>query len=247
MSKAKITLLGMYKWMSENNDDLFYNLATPTGIDKQKLINTILMNGAEFEVLYSDADFMKFLIGVWSDKWQRTMEKWINVLSMSYDPIENYDRKEDWLDSNSKSSSSSASSNEDNIHTDGSKKKETAFANDNSVATGNGTTENKVSPYDASDYVAHDKSESTTGGTNSASSITDANASVSNTAIDTKRGNGSEDTAAFENGLHTGRIHGNIGVTTTQKMILEEIDVSKFNIYDEISNLFLTEFVIYTY
>ena len=247
MSKAKITLLGMYRWMSENNDDLFYNLSTPTGIDKQKLINTILMNGAEFEVLYSDADFMKFLIGVWSDKWQRTMEKWIEVLSMDYNPIENYDRKEDWMDSTNRQTSASNTSSEDAMRNEASKKSETAFASDNSKATGDGTTTNEVSPYDATTYVAHDKSTSSTGGTNDASSITDARAGVSDTILDTRRGNGSEDTLANESGLHTGRIHGNIGVKTTQSMVQEEIDISKFNIYDEISNLFLTEFVIYTY
>ena len=51
----------------------------------------------------------------------------------------------------------------------------------------------------------------------------------------------------ISNGIHSGRIHGNIGVKTTQSMILEEIDVSRFNIYDEIANLFLQELTIYTY
>ena len=49
------------------------------------------------------------------------------------------------------------------------------------------------------------------------------------------------------NGIHSGRIHGNIGVKTTQSMVIEEIDVSRFNIYDEIANLFLQELTIYTY
>lgn len=43
---------------------------------------------------------------------------------------------------------------------------------------------------------------------------------------------------------HDGRVHGNIGVTTSQQMLQAEIDVSKFNIYDEIAIIFMREFVL---
>ena len=98
MATAKITLIGFYQWMKANNDDLFANLSVPSGIDKNKLINTILMNGAEFEVLYGDADYFKFLIGPWSDKWYRTMDRWAKALAIDYAPLENYDRMEEWND-----------------------------------------------------------------------------------------------------------------------------------------------------
>ena len=50
MATAKLTLIGMYQYMNLIEDDLFLNLTVPSGIDKSKLVNTILMNGAEFEV-----------------------------------------------------------------------------------------------------------------------------------------------------------------------------------------------------
>ena len=46
---------------------------------------------------------------------------------------------------------------------------------------------------------------------------------------------------------HTGRIHGNIGVTTSQQMLQSELDIARFNIYEEITDLFLKELTIYTY
>ena len=49
------------------------------------------------------------------------------------------------------------------------------------------------------------------------------------------------------NNVRTGRAHGNIGVTTSQQMLESEIEIARFNLYDEISNLFLSEFCIYTY
>lgn len=287
MATAKITLIGMSRWMSEHNDDLFANLTTPSGIDRSKLINTILMNGGEFEVLYADADFMKFLIGVWSDKWQRTMEKWIAALSIVYNPLENYDRMEDWEDNTSRmnseaSSKNSTAQNESNqsmLHSDMTtdtettsnlediSRKETAIADDHSSSEGSGTTTNTVSAYDSSNWSNHDKADTTTSGENVSSSLTSTDGSTvtngnsnsskeqTSSSLDSQNGlttQSYDDTTntssiGSENAIRSGRAHGNIGVTTSQQMLEAELDISKFNLYDEISNLFLTEFVVYTY
>lgn len=203
MATSKLTLIGMYQWSKLNNDDLFTNLTVPTGIDKDKLISTILMNGAEFEVLYGDFEFMKFLIGKWSDKWQNTMKKWIDALSIEYNPLENYDRMEDWTDGKKTSELNSASS----------------------TSSGSGSNEDKKSAYDASTYQPFIKSETSSAGNNQSTGLSSGN----------------------EEGTHTGRTHGNIGVTTSQQMLQAELDIARFNLYDEISNLFLTEMVVYTY
>lgn len=207
MSLAKITLIGMYNY----DNTLFDQLSVPAGLDKNLLINTLLLRGGEFEVLYANFDFMKAAIGVWSAKWQRTMEKWLRVLSMEYDPIENYDRKEDWID------------------TTHNKRQENATGTDVSVSEGDGVTMNGRSTYDSTDIQPHDQSRSTTSGSNNSASNTSAFGETNT------------------NGAHTGRIHGNIGVKTTQSMLLEEMDVDKLNVYEEIAELFLTELVIYVY
>ena len=46
---------------------------------------------------------------------------------------------------------------------------------------------------------------------------------------------------------HDGRIHGNIGVTTSQQMLQQELDLGYWNIYEKITQLFLQEFVIPVY
>lgn len=231
MSLSKMTLIGMYNW----DNTLFSNLSTPAGIDNSLLIDTILLNGGEFEVLYADFDFMKDAIGRWSNKWERTMERWIAVLEKEYNPIENYDRIEDWTDANSKKT------NNDAIHSEGITRKETAVASDASVSSGEGDTENKVSAYDVATYSPHDRADTSSKGTNNSLGTTDAAGETNTNSIDSMKSND------ISNGIHSGRIHGNIGVKTTQSMVMEEIDVSRFNIYDEIANLFLQELTIYTY
>ena len=98
MSSAKITTVGFYQYMNAYNNDLFGLLNLPPGIDKDTLVNNIMLRGGEFEVVYSNPDFYKSAIGLWSNKHYRTFEKWINALSIDYNPLENYDRMEEWTD-----------------------------------------------------------------------------------------------------------------------------------------------------
>jgi len=98
MSSAKITLIGFYNYMEASERDLFLNLTLPAGIDKETLVNNILLRGGEFEVLYSNPEFMQFAIGNWAKKWERTIEKWVKALNIDYNPLENYDRIEEWTD-----------------------------------------------------------------------------------------------------------------------------------------------------
>ena len=190
MSIAKITLIGFYNYLSHDNNDLCEFLTVPEGIDKDILVNNILLRGGEFEVLYSNPDFLKNMIGVWSNKWQRTMERWINALSIDYNPLENYDRMEDWEDNGSKVSASSTkndmTSSKNNLSkslkTDETERNENAIAQDHSVSTGDGTTTNTRSAYESPGYQPHDKSQSVTGGTNTSNGLTSANGETKGTA-----------------------------------------------------------------
>ena len=42
-------------------------------------------------------------------------------------------------------------------------------------------------------------------------------------------------------------IHGNIGVTTSQQMLTQELELGYWNVYEKITELFLQEFVIPVY
>ena len=87
--------------------------------------------------------------------------------------------------------------------------------------------ERTKSAYDSSTYQPYDKV------TTHATTDTDTTDRTS-TTID----NDSE---------HNGRIHGNIGVTTSQQMLTQELDMGYWNLYERITQLFLQEFVIPVY
>ena len=110
MSVAKMTLIGFYNAL-EDSSPLFEGLTLPTGIDKDLFINSLLLDSGEFEVLYDDPDFFKNAISIWGRKWYRTFDKWFNALSISYDPLNNYDRTETWTTNTDSTSNSMSTAN----------------------------------------------------------------------------------------------------------------------------------------
>lgn len=200
---GKMTMIGYQAYFAGMGDDLFRELVMPEGIDRDVIVNTILMRCGEFPVLYSNPLFTQVQIGLWSRKHQRTFEKWLDALAIKYDPLSNYDRQEEWTDTNTGVRDSSA-------HSSG-------------ESTGSG--ENKVSAYN-SDAYENDATSNTQNGTSSDSTT---HADDSNTAI------------------HAGRVKGNIGVTTSQQMLQAELEIAKWNVYDQIADLFVIEFCIPVY
>ena len=203
MSSAKITTIGFYNWMQSQNDDLFSKMNIPVGIDKDTLIDNILLRAGEFEVVYSNPFFYQNAIGVWSAKHERTFERWINALSIEYNPVENYDRMEEWEDK----------------------------SNGNSTGETNGNTslnsinENKVSAFDSDLYQPDSYNSNTSNGNDNSSTKTNSS----------------------NNSKHVGRVHGNIGVTTTQQMLQSELSLAEWNVYEHITDLFIEEFCIAIY
>jgi len=223
MALAKITLLGMYEYLNSEGIDLFSEMTLPTGIDRDILVDSIMLRGAEFEILYSEPTTMRNAIGAWSRKWQHTLTKWAKALAIEYDPLENYDRRESWSDAKVGNESKKGS------------RTSSGSSSDMSVSNGSDISENKRAAYDSSSYSPVEKDENNSKSSSSGASITKAD------------GTDSEDRSNTESSLHEGRTHGNIGVTTSQQMLEAEWNVAKLNIYEEAAELFLTELTIYTY
>ena len=307
-----MTLIGMYNW----DNTLFDNLQVPDGIEKATLIDSILMRSGEFEVLYSDFDFMKYSIGAWSRKWYPTLERWVDALSIKYNPLENYDRQEEWTDKRDiKGKESGKSSGEDsgsesrgqtsnengsegrteggtegitegrtesgsNSGSDG--RTEHSTNSGSTTGTSGSTTTTNVSAYDGGNTYtpkeqlivsASDGTTSTgavslqvsglhsdltsltvSGASNKLTSLivsamhaNTVSINVSGLHANKRSDEFSRDHTTDDDLEHKGRIHGNIGVTTSQQMLISELDLGYWNIYEKVTDIFLTEFVIPVY
>lgn len=97
---ATLSILGLYNF----NPSVFDDLRIPAEMenDKENLINNLLMECAEFEVLYTDPEFMQSAIGQWSTMMLPVWEKLYATTQFEYDPIYNYDRTEDYTDTDTR-------------------------------------------------------------------------------------------------------------------------------------------------
>lgn len=106
MSNFKATLYGFDYYLK---DGLFKDLELPEGLNKDVLIAVILKECGEMTPVFTDAEFMQQMIGAWSIKWKDTFRRWFNALSITYDPLNNYDRTEEWTTDTTSGSSGSSS------------------------------------------------------------------------------------------------------------------------------------------
>ena len=219
----RISILGLYNF----NSGLFSEMVYPSGFsenEKQTVVGNILAECAELEVLYPDYDTMKGLIGLWSklniSVWQRIF----TASRLEYNPIENYNRTEletisdDHSDTHS--GIDSTSSNMSNTETN----------------SGTDTNTNSVTAYDANSQYVHDTSSLLHGHVVSDSS------------------SGSTSLTHGEKIVHDGDItrnnhtSGNIGVTTSQQMLEQEIEVAaKLNVINMIVESFKNRFCLLVY
>lgn len=265
--QSKITLRAMYNY----DNTLFDNLQFPAGIDSDLAISRIINKSEEFEVLYADIDYMKDRIGIWGEIWNRTFKKWVDALSISYDPLFNYDRTEIYTDTHSKDYTDKHNKNytdahskeyaDNNVKNYADNTNETSESNSNTVtgSSSNSDTEQKHSAYDEADYSKRDKeigsaTTNQTGSGNASGSIDRSDiGSETNANSGNEKGNnvGSEsnDTTGNSNEImkHSARLFGNIGVTTSQQMLESELKIAEWNLYEHIADIFIDEFCILVY
>lgn len=247
MAHSKITLFGMYEYGDSSGEyELFSGLTLPDGIPSDitdALITNILIRGGEFEVLYANPSFMINAIGLWAYKWSSTFERWFNALSIEYNPLENYDRFEDWNDQSSGSESKTGT--ESRNRASQTKRNEMTSGNDNSSQITTGNVENTISGFDASTYQPDTNAATSGNAENSSIRLSATGAQSEDSGMEINDNKESHVDARFAG--HTGRIHGNIGVTTSQQMLQAELDIARFNFIDEMTDVFLQELTIFTY
>lgn len=182
-----ISIYGLYLF----DPTLFDGFKCPDGLDRDLVIDSIVMNTAEMELLYPDGDFMKGMIKLWSSKELTVWQKYVDTLALEYNPIWNKDGTV----------------------------KETRKIGTESETVASGTDTLKVSAYNETGF--HNREE---------------NGSSSKAKV----GGTTEETYS--------RVEqGNIGVTTTQQMMKEELEIRKINVIDLIVESFKKRFCILIY
>lgn len=223
MAMVRISLLGLEKYAKAHGESLFSGLSLPkdlTNIDYNTLINNILLDAADFEVLYPNPDMLRQAISLWSMKNQETFKRLYTALFTEYNPIENYDRYESYTDTKKESA------------TDTNEESSTASNKTQNGSTSHDTEYNRV--YETG-VLQSGNEQNNTGSMNGSSS--------SETSLDSNQTHQIDGT-----NTHEAHLHGNIGVTTNVDMLTQELKFRcASNFYNLVSTMFLQEFCIMVY
>lgn len=233
-----LTLSQLYDLATSENINLFEGLTLPAGspLDRDTMINDILMRCGLNIPNFADPNVMKSAITVWSAKNQYTFEHVAKIYEAEYSPIENYDRYEDM--------STIRNRLMDDDTTNKSSKNENVTSNRSTTHSGTDTTTDtaETSAYDSNLYQPTDK---TTSSLQHGESVTDGGSSNKGTS-----GNSitNKDVSENESTKQNNHIRGNIGVTTATAMMSEEYEfLSRFNPYNFISGLFENDLTLFVY
>ena len=273
MAGSKITLIGLEKFLAP--DSVFDELTLPEGIDKETLIGTIILRCQEFEVLYPDPEFMQSAVKVWGMKNYWTFKKWIDLINKKYDPLYNKDYYEEITDKHEGTANSTGNTREntdslrtndltheeDYTRTDDLSHSEDYTRTDNLTDTNDTTITHSEKAYNDSNFVGttqdvtdqdqgHSGTQRNAGtGTDSGTVRNAGSGSDTGTVLDEGHSNGEYSNKNSDRSQDTHSYHGfgNIGITSAQELFLREAEVARFNLYEQIADLFCQEFCLMVY
>lgn len=227
-AKAKLSILGLYRW----NNSIFDDMEIPEEIDAETVKWEILEECAELEILYPDPDFMKESIKFWSRRMLPNWQKIVDALIAEYNPIWNKDGKiTDTMEYGAHSTSygqdrSTASFGEDRV---------TAITGQRDQ-----TNTHSVSGFNEQGMHASDEDHAV------GLQATDTNTRAQHS--DTTTRDARTDTSQAHTDKRTVIEQGNIGVTESSAMVRHEVELrSEFNIYQIIADDFKQKYCLMVY
>lgn len=210
---------------------LFDGVALPDGMDKDTLIDYILMYCGDSEVRYGEPALFKRFMNAWFRANRKQFERIWFTINAEYNPLENLRREEgierDRNEAENTTNASTVSSTSEADGTD-SRNGEEARNSKRSVSAFDSTS---LQPRDSEEEKGNNSESGTTHSESSSESNGNATGSRDNTEH--------ESTKTYA--------HGSIGVITTQTMIQQERDIADFDIYYYIVMKFEDEFTVPIY
>lgn len=228
---AWLSIMGMY----EHDPTIFDGFKAPDGLNRENIINNILLTCAELEIVYSRPDIMKMAIGIWSDSNQYTWNKLYQSIVVEYNPIWNVDADIEETTSGDRKKTGSGNDN----RTVNLKDKRTVALNDNETV--NLTDTKSVQGFNSNTWADAEKNVKS-GTDNVAHTGTDT---LDHTGTDNRALSNSENESS--SGSVKTRRTGNIGVTTTQQMLEQERAIAELNLIEYITKSFKNRFCLMIY
>lgn len=218
----RIPLSSLLDYDSTILDGFYY----PATLDKEDFLSYFQLEYGEFTPIYQDPVYLKEHVRVMGIALQPTIDAWLAALEIRYAPLENYDRAEYGTDTTAHGKVDTISHGKGETITGGHKDTIPKHETEQLVAADNTST------YYQAEKTIEDETSTTR-------TYNSEKTQESGTTTDTESG-----TTGI---THDWRIHGNIGVTTSQDMLKAELDVRRFNFMEEVGRLYAEKLLILIY
>lgn len=236
---ASLSIYGLYEY----NTQIFDNLTLPEGMEKDDLIPLILSECSDFALMYPNYDFMKMLIGVWSNNEQQIWKRLYESELIEFNPIENYDRYESLTRAITSNSKGSLKGSINSVQND--EQETTTDSNSATSTNSDGEQINGQTAYDSNTFK--DTSRARTEGSSNAANVSNEKGKTQTASAGVTDRNDSTENESAGNEVVQSRIHGNIGVTQAADMLARYREVIPFCTYDYIVNSFKNRFCVQVY
>jgi len=228
--------------------DMFEGCAVPAPLDMQRVRGAIVMRCGLLTPLFSEPEVQKAATQQFFFENQWNFEHIVKVMLAEYSPIENVAewRKEKTKTGGADTLTITRNSSETHSGTDSRDVQERGTTTDSE--SGSTTSTNEISAENATTYqadnkntLAHGKTDTTTHGKGLTDALTHGE-TIQHGGTDTHKQDKDSTTE------HEVNRHGNIGVTTNQDMINQELNLlERFNPYRFIADLYEKELIIGLY
>ena len=225
---SKLTLIGIHNY---TNGAIWDDIELPEGLDKDILINEILRRNGEFSVVWPDADFLKIQIDFFFKKWKHNFSRWVEAANKEYEALYNVDVTTTTTEEGTnEANSASSGQNNGTVSRSGS--------GTSNGTSGNTSTESKAA-YDSNTF--QNTKQIVDSGSTSLS--TSENGSETSSAT-----NSESMTSNSEHEILTEEYkRGNQGITMSQELLAAEYNIWLFNLYNQIADIFASEFCVCIY
>lgn len=218
----KMTLWGINEYMNGTLLDFLPEVLPANTYNPEILEELLYIECGDLFPYYQVPTYLKAQIKNFFLRNQDQFRRAWEALNSEYNPIENYDRIEAWSDSHSSSESTSESlslSSSESVHASTSSSDSTSSSSRGDVSAYNADT---LQPQSASSGNAATSGQNT--------NDTSGNSSSLHAKLEAR--------GALALDSHRGRVHGNIGVTSSQQLIEASLELANYDIYLWIVTLF---------
>lgn len=225
---------------------IFDEMVLPEGLDdedgmvRNMIKDDIVLRHGDTPLFIPEPTVMKYYVTSWSLRMQPLFTRYWNAILLEYNPIENYDRQEYTTETREDTMGNTRTLDTTNT-IDG---EVNESGTDTTTETGTDTTENSISAENVLTYSPDTESVRTPDLTHERTPDLKTENDVTTTDSGTITDDGS-----YDGSLTTdSRIHGNIGVTTSQQMLNSELDlIPRLDIIRIISDSWANEFCLLVY